>query len=618
MKKIITLFVLILIVGIAKAQWYSVPDTGFQKSIIQAGYASCMNANHDSIDAGCSILVNCTTFQPAFYIYDLQGIQAFTSLTSLDLFTQQISYLPPLPNSLTYLNLYGCSNLSGTSPTFPPNLKVLYCGLTNINITSLPPNLSLLDCSQCFLLSLPTLPLSLDTLICSDNGLPNLPSLPSNLRYLDCHSNPIQNITNLSSSLTYLDCSNTLISSLPTLPNSLQTLNCSVISNLTIPSLPNSLISFNCESDTVIPTPTLPSSLKEFYCGSNCYFNSFPTLPPNLEIFDCSYNYIPLFPILPNSLRILNCKNNYISVLPALPNTLKNVDCSYNSITSLPIKLPDSLRIFDCSDNNLIFNLPTLPDSLNVLNIYNTQIKCLPVLPLSITDISLSNYITCTPNHLLNYSGNSFINNLPICDSSNNVNGCLSICLTKAKFSLIPDVNIPHHWFLLNQCTGTGSLNCGWYWGDSVQIIPDTSSSHIYSTPGYYKICVFLTDSLGCTDSYCDSSIFLNKNINGNSIITLNVIKADPYQSGRNENSNLTSDISIFPNPVEDFLTIQDNQHELNQIEILNIYGQSFLSFNLKNEEFHNVNMSQFQNGIYLIKVKRNNGYSQIIKIIKK
>lgn len=86
-----------------------------------------------------------------------------------------------------------------------------------------------------------------------------------------------------------------------------------------------------------------------------------------------------------------------------------------------------------------------------------------------------------------------------------------------AAFTIQPDAT-PHVWDVINQCTGTG-LTYTWYWGDSTSTTTTSPTpSHTYTVAGYYNLCVYVTDSFGCTASYCDSALYLFKNGSGAAI----------------------------------------------------------------------------------------------------
>lgn len=132
-----------------------------------------------------------------------------------------------------------------------------------------------------------------------------------------------------------------------------------------------------------------------------------------------------------------------------------------------------------------------------------------------------------------------------------------------AGFILSPDPNQQHNWFALNNCTGSGSLTYDWNWGDGSSNSTGPNPSHVYSTAGYYNICVTITDGNGCSDTYCDNSTYIYKTMD---MITINVV--DQLPTGINiAESNL---LKIYPNPANNILTIEteggSGTYQLNDI----------------------------------------------------
>ncbi|MBS1683121.1 MAG: PKD domain-containing protein [Bacteroidetes bacterium] len=78
-----------------------------------------------------------------------------------------------------------------------------------------------------------------------------------------------------------------------------------------------------------------------------------------------------------------------------------------------------------------------------------------------------------------------------------------------AYFTLTQDPATAHSWIVNNQCAGA-DISYTWMWGDQSY---DTiaTPSHTYDSAGYYNICVSVSDTLGCSASYCDSNTYLYK-----------------------------------------------------------------------------------------------------------
>ena len=106
-------------------------------------------------------------------------------------------------------------------------LETLYC--SNNQLSSLPPlpdSLRHLEFASNKLTSLPPLPDGLESLDCYTNQLTSLPPLPDYLVYLDCQNNKLTYLPKLPDRLKYLYCENNKLTSLPPLPDSLEELIC--------------------------------------------------------------------------------------------------------------------------------------------------------------------------------------------------------------------------------------------------------------------------------------------------------------------------------------------------------------------------------------------------------
>lgn len=263
---------------------------------------------------------------------------------------------------------------------------------------------------------------NLDTLTCTFDYLTSLPDLPSGLTFLDCHGNSLMSMPTLPSNLIYLDCARNQLMSLPALPNSLTTLYCSWNRLPSLPALPSSLTLLDCPKNKLTSLPALPSGLTAVNCYENL-LTSLPALPSTLSYLVCNNNYLTSMPALPSSLTSLDCKINQLTTMPALPSNLMGLDCKHNQLTSLP-ELPDSLGYLSCYNNPNLTCLPRLKKIRN-LDFGNTAITCLPNYP-------ESNIVTNPP-----------LNSVPLCDSSNNTNGCLVLDIQSAiqnpQFAISPN-----------------------------------------------------------------------------------------------------------------------------------------------------------------------------------
>jgi hypothetical protein len=149
------------------AQYVTIPDTSLVKWLNKNGFTSCMKGNQ--LDTTCPAVLSKKTFDCSYSnINNLTGIQYFKSLDTLICLSNNLTSLPPLPASVTYIE---CSFNQLTS------------------LPQLPASLNLLSCFKNKLTSIPPLPASFRWLSCGSNQLTSLPALPDSLQELDVHDN---------------------------------------------------------------------------------------------------------------------------------------------------------------------------------------------------------------------------------------------------------------------------------------------------------------------------------------------------------------------------------------------------------------------------------------------
>ena len=293
MKKKFLLALLMMSTTVLKAQYVTIPDPNFV-SWLQVNIPSAMNGNQ--MDTSNAAIMSWTLINVRDdSISDLTGIQYFKSIQTLDCSENQLSSLPPLPNSI----------------------KVL-------------------DCGRNFLTSLPTLPDSLFELYCFFNNLSSLPYLPESLFNIHAAYN--------------------VLTSLPTLPNSINRIDFSSNQLTSIPNFPNSLVELYCVGNQLVSLPTFPNSLIYINCSQN-QLTSLPALPDSLWFLKCSYNLITTLPVLPNTLEQLYCSNNRLTSLSPLPDNIQRLVCDSNNITCFPI-FPNSLDFGNHSTGSSINGNP--------------------------------------------------------------------------------------------------------------------------------------------------------------------------------------------------------------------------------------------------------------------
>jgi Leucine-rich repeat (LRR) protein len=301
MKKIITLCVIVFCLHTKAQTWVTIPDANFA-SYLQSIIPSAMSGNQMNTS---STLVTTTTHAINVYnknITDLNGIQYFSSLTSLDCSYNSLVNLPALPNSLTILSCYNNSLL---------------------NLPALPNSLTSLSCMSNSLTSLPNLPNSLNRLYCEWNSITSLPVLPNTLQYLNCQSNSLTNLPVLPNTLNLLICDSNKITCFPVFPNSINIASFTIDPN-PYTCLPNYISAMN-STDLAKPLCTIGDGSGCTVAGIEEITNS--TIQASIYPNPTSNNFtIELNTANKQTLQIFDVNGKV--VLNQTLNGKTNVDCS--------------------------------------------------------------------------------------------------------------------------------------------------------------------------------------------------------------------------------------------------------------------------------------------------
>jgi PKD repeat protein len=174
-----------------------------------------------------------------------------------------------------------------------------------------------------------------------------------------------------------------------------------------------------------------------------------------------------------------------------------------------------------------------------------------------------------------------------------------------AHFFIIQDSTNVTNYLIYNSTPGSSSANYFWDFGDGT-----TSTlqypTHTYSANMPYYICLTVSDTSGCTDTYCDS---INTG-HGATPITLTVMA--PTLTGVSVIEETTSTLENYPNPFNESTVInyyisKDANVELYVMDLLgNVI--STIDNTRKQSGNYNVtwNASDVANGMYILQMKVN------------
>lgn len=168
-----------------------------------------------------------------------------------------------------------------------------------------------------------------------------------------------------------------------------------------------------------------------------------------------------------------------------------------------------------------------------------------------------------------------------------------------AYYSLNADT-VPHNWIALNQATGTTPITYSWNWGDGSALSTGANPSHTYSVPGYYNIYLSITDVNGCSETYCDSSTYLNRQSSGATMVTINVV----LPTGINQPAPGNSTFNIYPNPANNTFQINfDSKIRNGYISIYNTDGEKVFEQIISTEPSQVIRLVNISSGMYFVKV---------------
>lgn len=137
------------------------------------------------------------------------------------------------------------------------------------------------------------------------------------------------------------------------------------------------------------------------------------------------------------------------------------------------------------------------------------------------------------------------------------------------------------------QSNATSANSTSWDFGDGNG---DTGSfiQHIYTTNGTFTVLQTVANSCGQIDTISQLVV-----INGISII---------------EESLLTKQIKLFPNPVNSSLTIQTKNDKIQNVHIYNILGQELLNSTGMSQIIVHLDVSLLPNSIYIVDIETEKG----------
>ncbi len=149
------------------------------------------------------------------------------------------------------------------------------------------------------------------------------------------------------------------------------------------------------------------------------------------------------------------------------------------------------------------------------------------------------------------------------------------------RLTILPSAQ-PHHWYVLDQSTGTGTLSYIWSWGDQTPNDTTPMPSHIYADSGFYTICLTISNDRGCSTTLCDSNMYIYKT-GSSGVIELNVVRQIPTGILPIQGD----EPRVYPNPTSGSFTIENPGGNRSECVITDILGQVVLDKELTSDLEH-------------------------------
>jgi len=262
------------------------------------------------------------------------------------------------------------------------------------------------------------------------------------------------------------------------------------------------------------------------------------------------------------NLVVLDCSNNTITDLNLSKNLrLERLACNKNVLQNLDIVDCTELRMLDCNFN-----------SLSVLNL--TTNNLIEYLKCSSNQLNTLDLVTNEEIRILDCSDNQ----INVLDLSNNYNLTALDCAD-------------NHLSILNVAnSNNGNI-----------------SSSSFDAKNNNLQCIEVDDPTHATQNW-------NSQIDAWSYFSSSCIAL----GNQNVNTELIDELTIYPNPVDDVLTVDLGEaYEKVTVEIFNTLGALVMSQNFQEMTQENINLS-LNAGVYTIRVNTSKGQSSITRLVKK
>jgi hypothetical protein len=203
--------------------------------------------------------------------------------------------------------------------------------------------------------------------------------------------------------------------------------------------------------------------------------------------------------------------------------------------------------------------------------------------------------------------------------ASNNINNYTSLTIDEyplgnqrilhfPQLSIIVSVRITLSSLYLLSGSIARSSDGGYTFYEQYSIEPDADTS-------VFMYFDFANENIGyaVTRSFADNTFKVQKTTNGGGITTNYIDPPIQFTAGINE--PLKNEVSIYPNPTSQNVSVS-SAVLIDCIEIMDLFGRSVLSIVEINDHDYNLDLSNYSNGNYILKVS-SKSHSEYLPLIK-
>lgn len=310
------------------------------------------------------------------------------------------------------------------------------------------------------------------------------------------------------------------------------------------------------------------------------------------------------------TVSIIAISDNIESVGPE--NSHDNLSFSQSVNSSISINLNPGIAVGDSYSYNIQVNNGTLNSTENVTKIFGQQTTILEELGNNTaSNWTTSDWSTTTEDYV---SSSSCITDSPNTNYSNNQNAYITLTneidLTAAldanlTFKAKWNIEINYDYVQIEISTNNGNSwipQCGNY---TNQGVPNQNTAN--GEPLYDGVqAEWVEETIDLSD-YLNEFILIRFSLISDPGVTedgfyFDDLKVNIVQENLNINSAIKSDFNLFPNPVNDLLSIKTTAQDYN-VNIFNIHGQLIYE-TVKNSNDLDIDTSEFPTAVYFMKIR--------------